>query len=154
MDRVGNADLVIGALLGGDKACILGRPVGELFDALIAQAHHAAERLTDDAVKCDEYGERDQRPQAAGGGACTLLLIKLHDLLLILLLIAPMLFLQLLKLRLDTGGLHHALFALCHERQQDQVDHERKEDNGKAVAVGPVIKDLQQSGKRPDYNIP
>ena len=65
-----------------------------------------------------------------------------------------MLFLQLLKLRLDTGGLHRALFALCHERQQDQVDHERKEDNGKAVAVGPVIKDLQQSGKRPDYNIP
>ena len=31
-ERVGNADLVIGALLGGDKACILGRPVGELFD--------------------------------------------------------------------------------------------------------------------------
>ena len=154
VDGVGNADLVIGALLRRNKARVFCCPLCDGGHVVLDYTHHAGKRLADDAVKRDQDGEGYQRPEAAGHGAYALLLIELHDLLLVLLLIAVALFLQLLELGLDTGGAHHALFALGHEGHQNEIDDQSEEDYGNAIAVRPVIEDIQQPGEWPDYIIP
>ena len=141
MKCIGNTDLVIG-LVGRNKACILSRPLGDLLNALRAYAHHLLQRLANDTVQCDDDRERKQAPEAAGHGVDALFTVKLGDLLLILFLVIGILFLQRLHLGLETGGAHHALLALCHERQKNEVNYESKEDDGNTVVLSPIVQEL------------
>ena len=119
------------------------KEVAQRGDDLVRNEHHAGERLTDNAVQRYQDGERDKGPDAAAHGVDALFTVQLLHLLIEFLGIALMASLQLLYLRLDTGSAHHALLALCHEGEHDEVYEKREEDYGKTVVSGHFI-NLQQ----------
>ena len=126
--------------LGGDGVQSRVDKIGlDSVHNVLRDKHHARERLTDDAVKGDEDGERNEGPQTAGHGVGAVLLVELLHLLVELLGVPLVSALDLLDLGLKTGGAHHALLALRHERGQNEVDDESEEYDGHTVIAGQLI---------------
>ena len=142
MHDPGESDLLIGA-----GSCRTGSGIEPGVDQILLQnideffshKHHTGQGLADNAVQGNQDRERDQGPDAAGHRVDSLFLVELLHLLIQLLLIPFVPPLQLLDLRLDTRGAHHAAFTLRHKRSQHQVDHKSKEDNRPAVVSGDVV---------------
>ena len=147
VDEIGDLNLRIGggaAGFGGDIARVLRDPVGEARDRVGAEHHHLAQRLTDDGIEREQERERDQRPETAGHGADALFLIELHRLLLQTLLVLGVLLLQSLHFRVESGGAHHALLALGHEGEENDVHQDAEENDGNAIILRKLIEELQR----------
>ena len=146
--NVGQLDLHIGIGLGRDGVpALIHKKVLQGGDHIFRHKHHAGQRLADDAVERDQDGEGNERPDAAGHGVDALFLVQLLHLLIQLLGVALMAALKLLNPGLDESGVHHALLALGHEGGHQQVDQEREDDNGHAVAAGQLIELDQRPGE-------
>ena len=152
---VGELDLEIGvrSRRGGVPA-LLGEEGLNGFEHAVLDEHHAGEGLTDDGIKRDQEGERDQRPEAAGHRVDALFAVELLHLLIELLLVALVAALQLLQLGLQAGLAHHALLALGLEGREDQVDDEREEQDRRAVVPGQIIQPDKQPRKGPGNDCP
>ena len=155
MHDVGELDLEIGVRSRGSGVpALLGEEGPNGVKHAVRCKHHAGEGLTDDGIKCDQEGKRDQRPEAAGHRVDALFAVKLLHLLIEFLLVALVAALQLLNLGLQAGLAHHALLALGLEGREDQVDDEREEQDRRAVVPRQVIQPDKQPREGPGNDCP
>ena len=108
-------------------------------------AQQVTDGLTDHGKQRNQNQHGHQAPQAAAAAhGCAFFLLQLLDGLILLLLIICVFTLNFLNTGLKTGHLHHALFALCGDGQQNQLHDDRKEDHGHTIVTQQAVKLIQQ----------
>ena len=128
----------------GDVQPGAGHGVHHLLHHVLAQHHEVGDGLADDGVQSQQDGEGEQAPQAPGHGVDPLLGVELLHFLGLFGLVVGVLFLDLLHPAGHAAHAHHALLGFHLEGQHDELDDQRKEDDGHAVGARQVIEEPDQ----------
>ena len=134
-------------LCGVDIQNLAVEQVGHSIELILGHAQQVRQGLTDDAVQGDQHSQGQHGPQAAAGGLDAFLLVELLQLDGVAFTVSAVLLLNELLLVGQAAHGHHALTALQEEGEEDDTDHQSKQQQSDAVAVGHAVEQQQQLGK-------
>ena len=113
-------------------------------DLLLGETHHVQHGPADDVVQCHQDGQGQEGPEAAAHGVDALPLVQLLDLLVVLRLVVAVLLLEPRHLSLHGVHLHHALFALVGQGEEDHLGQQGEHDQGQGVVAAELVQPQQE----------
>ena len=100
-----------------------------------------------------QNGHLNQHRQTAAHGVALFFFVQFHGLGRAFFGVFLVLFIDLVHLRLDQLHLSHRMALLDIQRQQDELDDQRKEYDGDTVRTDPAVKQVDNPAKRRDDEI-